>query len=260
ILIEPAVLRYHDLIGSVRQRTELEISDRIGEDLVDDPTGVEFQHDAHTLIRQIAGGHENLAANGVRDAGAARRIVRVVRSAAAGLRECCGGANRENDEQKNSLWESSGEKSGLTCHNAPPDGNGGERRLERKRAISIFHFPFHACHFSFVIAGVLSPAMTDEKWRVGIAKWNRSIFRAHFSRQIIGFLGSIIVVIKYAGFKTVALTLRVDQLFEFLAGFEIRHAFGGDINRSASFRIAAPPRVALAHAEAAEAAQFDFLS
>lgn len=44
----------------------------------------------------------------------------------------------------------------------------------------------------------------------------------------------------------------IDQLLELLAGFEIRNAFGGNVNRLASLRIAPATRAAAAHAKASK--------
>src|SRR5215510_16205385 len=92
-----------------------------------------------------------------------------------------------------------------------------------------------------------------------------SAFRDGFSRHTgaSGFgdvVVIVIVVIKTVNFKTVAFRLGVDQLFELLSRLELGDAFGRDVDRGACFGVAAPPGVALAHPEAAEAAQLDLLS
>src|SRR5262245_12763479 len=90
-----------------------------------------------------------------------------------------------------------------------------------------------------------------------------SAFSDRFGRHTGAFgFGQVvvIVVIKHVDFEAVAVRLGVDQLFEFLAWFEIGDAFGGDVYRGSCFGVAAPPGVALAHPEAAEAAQLNLLS
>ena len=42
-------------------------------------------------------------------------------------------------------------------------------------------------------------------------------------------------------------TILVDQLFEFFARFEIRHAFGRNVDGIARFRITSAPCIALSH-------------
>src|SRR5262249_33212964 len=88
----------------------------------------------------------------------------------------------------------------------------------------------------------------------------RYSFSGHTGAFGFGDVVVVIVVIKPVDFKPVAFRLGVDQLFEFLARLEIRDAFGRDVDRGPCFGVAAPPGVALAHTEAAEAAQLDLLS
>ena len=52
----------------------------------------------------------------------------------------------------------------------------------------------------------------------------------------------------------------VDQLFQLFARLEIGDTLGRDAYRIAGLWVSATPRAALAHAEAAEAAQFDLLT
>src|SRR6185503_15288755 len=50
----------------------------------------------------------------------------------------------------------------------------------------------------------------------------------------------------------------VDQILELFTRFEVRDAFGRDLHPGAGFRISADARLALASAETAESAYFDF--
>src|SRR5690242_7112057 len=52
----------------------------------------------------------------------------------------------------------------------------------------------------------------------------------------------------------------VDELFQFLTGFEIRHALRWNTYRIAGLGISAASRAALADTETAKAAQFDLLA
>jgi hypothetical protein len=53
---------------------------------------------------------------------------------------------------------------------------------------------------------------------------------------------------------------RVDEVAKLFGWFEVRHAFGGDLNTLASFRVAANAGIALANAEGAESADLDFVT
>ncbi len=52
----------------------------------------------------------------------------------------------------------------------------------------------------------------------------------------------------------------IDEVFQFLAGFEVRNLFGGNFDARSGLGIASDARLALAGAEAAESANFDLVT